>query len=100
MTPEGEIKKAAKKYLDDAGAHHDWPVQTGYGKRMLDCYACINGSYHGIEAKREGITEPDPHQADIMTKIRAAGGRTWVVTGRRENGTVVLIWIEITKPGG
>lgn len=96
-TPEGEVKKALKKILkpheDEKTLYAFWAVQTGYGKRTLDCLVCWRGLFIGVECKREGVEEPAPHQDTIMKAIRAAGGRTFLVT--MEKGA--LKWIEINS---
>jgi len=74
MTPEGAVKVEIKKGLKTIGAYQFWPVQTGFGKRGIDCYACVKGRMIGIEVKRaEGgvLTEI---QRKTLQEIRDAGG--------------------------
>ena len=73
MTPEGKVKLEIKKYLDSIGAYHVWPVPTGYGPKLLDCYACIRGRMVVIEAKAPGKM-PTRSQAHEITKINHAMG--------------------------
>lgn len=79
MTPEGKIKKLVKAYLDKIGAYHFWPVQMGYGAKTLDCLACIDGLFIGIETKAPG-KKPTPLQELCMEEILNAGGECFVVS--------------------
>ena len=72
-TPEHKVKSEIKKYLDSIGAYHVWPVPTGYGPKLLDCYACINGRFVVIEAKAPGKM-PTRSQSHEMTRISKKGG--------------------------
>lgn len=91
MTPEGRTKAAFKRWHKDYNLYGYWPVPTGYGAATLDYLGCWNGLFVGIEFKREGVTKPTPWQAATMKAIRAAGGRTYLVTMEGE----ALKWIEI-----
>ncbi len=53
-TPEGKVKDEIKSWLDEIGAYHFWPVQTGIGADTVDCLACINGRFVAIEVKAPG----------------------------------------------
>ena len=78
MTPEGKVKKDIKKYLDEIGAYSFWPVQTGYGKRTVDCLACLNGEFWAIEVKAPG-KKPDKFQLNILYEIgEKCGHAVWV----------------------
>lgn len=74
MTPEGKVKKEIKAYLDEIGAYHFWPVQTGYGKRTVDCLACIKSKFWAIEVKAPG-KHPDKFQLTLMDDITRKGGK-------------------------
>lgn len=91
MTPEGRTKAALKRFLRGYTFYCYWPVPTGYGAATLDCLICWNGLFIGVECKREGVEKPTPRQAATMRDIRAAGGKTYLVT--MEGGK--LKWIEI-----
>jgi hypothetical protein len=75
MTPEGKVKKEIKAYLDSIGAYHVWPVPTGYGSPMVDCYACINGKFYAIEVKAPG-KKPTPKQSLVLLNVKKAFGRS------------------------
>jgi hypothetical protein len=80
-TPEGKVKKKLKEFLRQRGDYQHWPVLTGYGEQTLDCISCVkHGWFFGYECKRKGIRVPTPRQAAIMKRMRAAGGKTYVVT--------------------
>lgn len=94
-TPESKTKKKLKEELRRINAYQYWPVPVGYGRTSVDCLACIpNGWFVGYECKRKGIREPSPRQAVRMKEIRAAGGKTYVVT---LDDLDQLEFIEITK---
>jgi hypothetical protein len=44
-----------------------------------DVYGCLNGRYVAIEVKLPG-EKPEPHQAYVMKKVRAAGGIAFAAT--------------------
>lgn len=73
VTPEGKVKRDVKKYLDSIGAYHVWPVPTGYGPKLLDCYACIKGRFVVIETKAPGKM-PTRAQSYEMERINKRGG--------------------------
>ncbi len=82
---EASVKKVVKGVLNGWKAYNFWPVQTGLGKRTLDCIACVPvritadmvgktmGCFVAIETKRESINIPTPMQAATMREMRAAG---------------------------
>ena len=73
-TPEGKVKAKVKKLLKEFNAYQFWPVQSGYGNKTLDCLACVNGKFIGIETKApgKGLT---PLQASCAHDIERASGR-------------------------
>lgn len=74
MSPEGHEKKAIKKYLDSIGVWHFSPYMAGFGKAGVpDLIVCCNGTFVGIEIKREGKS-PTPIQTRILEEISKAGG--------------------------
>ena len=79
-TPEGIVKDACKALLKARGIYAFWPVQTGYGRRTLDCLACYRGHFLGIEVKRgDRPAVPEPRQQTIIEEIVASGGTCLVV---------------------
>lgn len=70
-TPESREKKALKKYLDEIGAFHRWPVPNGYGKADIDCHACIHGTFWALELKKPGA-EPTPAQYRTLKEAAVA----------------------------
>lgn len=94
MTPEGRVKQKLKQLFAAEPAYLFWPVQTGYGATTLDCLAVRwpSGKFIGIECKRRGVEKPTPRQAEVMRRIRAAGGETWLVT---LDDNEELKWIQI-----
>jgi hypothetical protein len=95
QTPEARTKAKLKAWIkDQKWIYAFWPVQTGYGAATVDCLLSINGEFHGIECKRQGLKKPTNRQAAVMREIRAAGGTTWLVT---LNDLDQLEWIEIAE---
>jgi hypothetical protein len=78
MTPEGRVKHALKKRLDQLGTYHFWPVQTGFGSFTVDCLACHKGHFAGIEVKAPG-KKPTLRQQLVMSAMLASGGQVYVV---------------------
>ena len=77
MTPEGWTKDDIKKGLKAHGIPYSMPVQTGYGKRMVDFYCTLppDGRALLIEAKRSnGKGRVTAIQNKILADNRLAGG--------------------------
>lgn len=75
MTPEGEVKREIKKWLEKKGSevYTFWPVQTGMGRRTVDLLACYRGKFIAIEVKKLG-GRPTALQDKVLDQIVAAGG--------------------------
>lgn len=81
MTPEGRVKAAVKRILDDYVEHYrEMPVPGGYGKSGLDFTVCFFGRFLSIETKAPGET-PTPRQENTMRDIVRAGGVAVSVDG-------------------
>lgn len=80
MTPEGLVKKKLRAYLDMLGAYYFMPVQMGYGATTVDFLVCIDGKFHAIETKRQGVTKLTLRQGSVLDKVKKAGGEAWLVT--------------------
>ena len=78
--PEAIVKRKVKAVLKEIGAFQHWPVQSGMGAPILDCIACVDGRYIGIETKAPG-KHPTPRQRLIMEQIEQAGGWAYVIDG-------------------
>jgi hypothetical protein len=77
MTPEGKVKEEIKKGLAERGIWYTMPVQTGYGRRVVDFICCWDGLFLAIEAKA-GKNKPGAFQRAILDDIEMSGGRTVV----------------------
>ncbi len=77
MTPEAKVKKQIKDYLNSIGAYHIWPVPTGYGSVLVDCYACIRGRFFAIEVKAPG-KKATARQQHVLNQVKTAEGY-WVL---------------------
>lgn len=74
MTPEGRVKLALKKYLEEIGAYYFMAVQTGYGRKTLDFLICHKGRFFAVETKKPGELEATPFQRLVIEDIVKAGG--------------------------
>jgi len=83
---EAKVKQTVKGILAKLGAYAVWPVPTGYGSTLVDCYACVPvtitkdmvghtvGVFVAIETKREGIETATPRQDTVLASVGYAGG--------------------------
>lgn len=88
-TPEGKVKDKVKALLTEFGAYQFWPVQTGYGKRTLDCLACYCGRFIAIETKRAG-KDLTPFQKNTRAEIENAPSKGTVFRVRDDAELAVL----------
>lgn len=77
-TPEGKVKQLVKRMLDEHKAFHNWPVPTGFGVPVLDCFGCHRGRAFMIETKAPG-ERLTPRQEFTKEQFEAAGGRVFVI---------------------
>jgi hypothetical protein len=77
-TPEGKVKKAIKKALDEAECWQYWPVPTGLGRRTVDVLGLHMGDFFAVEAKAPG-KPPTRLQEAEMARISASGGVVFVI---------------------
>lgn len=74
MTPEGELKKKIKDFLNQRWCMWTfWPVQTGMGRRTNDCIGVYYGVPFMIEVKAPK-KKPTALQMRELVKFRDAGG--------------------------
>lgn len=87
-TPEGKVKNAVKKVMDNYKSHIDgfWPVPSGYGESHLDYVGCINGLFFTIETKAPG-KRPTPRQKERIRTVKLAGGKVFVIDGTEKTDT-------------
>lgn len=80
QTPEGRVKAAVKKVLDEYGVWYYMPVQNGMGVTGIpDFVCCWNGWFIGIETKAPGKTNTlTPGQDRVGKEIMAHDGH-WMV---------------------
>lgn len=83
MTPEGLIKSEINAVLAHRGAWMFMPVPTGFQAHSIDYIVCCKGWFIGIEAKAPG-KKATGKQEHILSRIRAAGGLTFVVSSKHE----------------
>lgn len=87
MTPEGKVKAAINRVLSRYHTYTFMPVPGGFGASSLDYIICYHGLFVAIEAKKPGGKMTN-RQKMIAGKIRAAGGRVFLIEG--ENGLAEL----------
>lgn len=89
MTPEGKVKAAVRKVLDNFKSELDtfWPVPSGYGPSHLDCIICAWGRFVSIETKAPG-KKPTPRQKERIASVHRAGGIAVVIDGTHNTTTV------------
>lgn len=98
MTPEGHIKAAVKKRLNQLGAYHHWPVINGMGAPCLDCHGCYQGLYFAIETKRPG-GKLTARQQITAQEITDAGGVVMIVdTKEQADGLTFDPYIKAKPP--
>jgi Holliday junction resolvase len=78
-TPESKVKSAVVKILKDHGVYYFFPATHGYGRSGVpDIICCYNSLFMGIECKA-GKGKTTTLQEKELSKIRDAGGITFVV---------------------
>lgn len=83
LTPEGKVKLAVKKLLDEFRIYHFSPFMAGMGRAGVpDIIACYNGKFLGIECKA-GKGKVTALQERELDAICAAGG--FVFVAREDN---------------
>lgn len=78
-TPEGKVKAAIKKLLDEHNIYYFMPATGGYGRSGIpDFVGCVRGRFFAIEAKA-GKAKPTALQLREMGRIKASGGLAFVI---------------------
>jgi len=93
-TPEGKVKAAIKKLLDEHNIYYFMPATGGYGRSGVpDFIGCARGRFFSIEAKA-GKAKPTALQLREMERIKAGGGLAYVI-----NEDTVADLYYLTRPG-
>jgi Holliday junction resolvase len=83
MTPEGELKKALKKYYKEHGIYHTVVPGGAYGKNGApDIILCYKGLFIAVEAKVD--TEQSGWQELRQKQIERAGGIYAIIKSVKE----------------
>ena len=78
-TPEGKVKAAVKKLLDQHKVYYFMPVTGGYSRNGIpDFVGCVRGKFFAIETKA-GKAKPTALQLREMERIKAGGGIAFVI---------------------
>lgn len=82
MTPEGRIKKLVTSVLKTApgSIYYYMPVPNGFGESSLDYLGGYYGHFFAVETKKPG-GEPTNRQNQIISRMRAAGCKVFVIDG-------------------
>lgn len=80
-TPEGKVKAAVKKWLQDRGVWYCMPMGTGFGSSGVpDFVCCWRGKFLAIETKAPGKRGSTTALQDRqIVGIHQAGGAALVV---------------------
>lgn len=96
MTPEGEVKKAVKTYLEMIGcipaskaplatpAHHGWyfmPVPFGHGVSGIPDFIIFYKGFGCVVETKDEKKNPTPLQQHQLNAITVSGGKAFVVRG-------------------
>ena len=75
MTPEGEVKKHIRAFLEYIGAFVFMPVTSGLGAQAVDFLGCWRGFFFAIEAKAPGqLKKLTDRQREFLLNSTKAGG--------------------------
>ena len=78
-TPEGKVKAAVKKLLDQHNIYYFMPATGGYGRSGVpDFVGCARGRFFSIETKA-GKAKPTALQLREMERIKDSGGLAFVI---------------------
>jgi hypothetical protein len=98
-TPEGTIKRRIKDVLAGYGerVYYFMPVPSGYGTTTVDFLICFCGVFIAVEAKRPGHPSPTALQGAVLERVRAAGGRSFIVHDTKSLQSFETILQNISK---
>lgn len=78
-TPEGKVKAAVKKLLDQHNIYYFMPATGGYGRSGIpDFVGVARGRFFAIETKA-GKAKPTALQLRELDRIKASGGLAFVI---------------------
>lgn len=96
-TPEGKVKAAIKKLLDENNIYYFMPATGGYGRSGVpDFIGCARGKFFSIEAKA-GKAKPTALQLREMERIKAAGGLAFVINEETVDDLYYLTRPSVTR---
>jgi hypothetical protein len=79
MTPEAKVKARVANLLKEHNIYYFFPATHGFGRSGVpDIICCFNSLFMGIECKA-GKNKPTALQEKELSKIRLAGGHTFVI---------------------
>lgn len=94
-TPEGKVKAAIKKLLDENNIYYFMPATGGYGRSGVpDIVGCYRGIFFAIETKA-GTNKPTALQERELKRIRDAGGMACVIN--ENNLDELIAWFDAVQ---
>ena len=97
-TPEAAVKARVRSVLQRyKGIYVEMPVPSGYGNTTLDFICCYRGRFFAIETKA-GKKKPTAKQDIVMQRIRAAGGKTFVINDDLLTVIALVTWLNSVEP--
>lgn len=79
MTPEGDLKKKFRAWMESIGAYRVSVVPNGYGKGYVDDFFCLKGHFIAAEGKAPGKYQTPwdgctANQRKCLQDVNLAGG--------------------------
>ena len=94
-TPEGKVKAAVKKLLDQRNIYYFMPATGGYGRSGVpDIVGCYRGIFFAIETKA-GKGTPTALQERELKQINDAGGMACVINEKNLNE--LIAWFDAVQ---
>lgn len=99
QTPEGKVKAAVKKWLQQRGIWFYMPIQNGMGVTGIpDFICCQDGCFLAIETKAPGKRHNlSANQERQILAIWKAGGAAIVIDDVEQLNQLEKQWLEQTK---
>ena len=95
MTPEGLVKKAVKKILDDAGVYYFMPAANGFGRAGIpDIICCVDGSFVAFELKAGNGKTTALQDREIADILKNGGYATVINETNLDKVKEVIEWMQ------
>ena len=95
MTPEGLVKKAVKKILDDAGVYYFMPAANGFGRAGIpDIICCVDGTFVAFELKAGNGKTTALQDREIAAILKNGGYATVINETNLDKVKEVIEWMQ------